>query len=152
MVSESTFAEWIRAHDVSWKLSPAAEMQHQGKVVVGSLLTLVARHGSAHVEPICEACILLYARLRTIAESVLPDDAGEVLCDIPPFGQTSRTHRGAASEVIFTVAIVQAERSAHFTRTGTGYSLRMIRSRLQGLGARARDADRDSPPEDSGAA
>lgn len=150
MASDSTLAAWIQAHDVSWKLSPVGEMRYQGKVVVGTLLTLRACHEGAHVEPNCEVCILLYARLRTIVEAVLSDDADEVACDFPPFGQTSRGDSGDASEVIFTVAIAQEDGSPQPVRRGIEHVVRRIRSRFQALGARASDACKGFPPWKSG--
>ena len=139
MLSDSTLAEWIQAHEVSWTLSPAAEMLHQDKAVVGSLLTLTARHGSAHVQPACEVCFLVDARLRTIVDAVLPADAGEIAYDIPPFGGTSPTDGGAGPAVTFTVVVARKAGPAQPARTGLEPCLRMIRSRLHALGARGPD-------------
>ena len=78
--------QWVRAHKVTWEISPWKEIVEHRPAAVGFELRLLARHDvHAHASPGCGECVLVYETLHELARQALPDVTRPTRYDIEPF-------------------------------------------------------------------
>jgi len=109
---ESTLADWVREHRVTWEIAPLRELVDRRPATVGFELRLFGRHQpDARVSPGCADCLALHQRLRAIAAAAFPREDRSSRFVIEPFDGSFhlRPESDWADEVQLTVRIVHAE-------------------------------------------